>query len=445
MRLLIKKLPVFLAAAALIVLVTTGCTSTGAASRGTVPSEPSGGSGEEPAGVYKGSGTSDSLLKALNAAKMDAVQKAVVDLIGSSSEDANHEQLDELIYSSSNPNAFIKKETMETLRKDNLGTIDDPEYVMEIMVEVNTGAVRSVLDANGITGTPGEGGDAAQAALGEGAGTGAAAETSSSASEPTPEEKKVIDRYIDSMTYLVYFNEESEEAPFLLKSAVTIANEYLVSNAMEAVDLGQVEQVKEDQRYVYEEETGQDVSLIQWVAQKLNADVYIELDAATRGESENGNHYGTANVTVKAFEASTGRLMGSQTYNSPRAFSSSSKEDAVINALQSSIYKAMPYVIDQTRGYMEKALANGIKYEVVIQNTTDSRAMSRFRRRLQDEVKEVKTLYQSPEETKLQVYIVGTITDLEDTIYDVSDRVPGFENMYQVMLRGKSITFDTGL
>ena len=196
---------------------------------------------------------------------------------------------------------------------------------------------------------------------------------------------------------------------------------------------------------VYEEQTGQSISIIQWIAQKLNADVYIEIDGRTSGETSGDKYYGQANITLKAFEASTGRLLGSQPWNSPRTFSTASEQAARINALQTSVYKAMPMVLDQAKAYMAKALQNGIKYELIIQDTADSRVMSDFYRKMRRKAKDVRTISQSAEQTTYEVYLIGSIEDLVDAVYDVADTVAGLQGIYQVVLRGKSVTFNTGL
>ena len=181
------------------------------------------------------------------------------------------------------------------------------------------------------------------------------------------------------------------------------------------------------------------------VAQKLNADVYIEIDGRTSGETSGDKYYGQANITLKGFEASTGRLLGSQPWNSPKTFSTASEQAAKINALQTSVYKAMPIVIDQAKAYMAKALQNGIKYELVIQNTLDSRMMSDFYRKMRRKARDIKTVSQTAEETKYSVFLIGSVEDLVDMVYDVADTVSGLEGVYQVVLRGKSVTFNTGM
>ena len=398
--------------------------------------------------VYEGAGKSPSMLNARSFAIMDAVRKGVIELIGVGSERANQEKLASVLYNTSNPNAYIKKESLETLRKDKVGE----DYLFEIRVAVNMRAVENTLKANGLLGgeTPAGGAAAAagaQATTAEGVVKleSAEAEPAEEAGpEPTAEEKRFIARYLGQMTYMVYFNDQAAEDPFYMKAAVGIANEYLTSNALEAIDLEQVEKLKKDQQRLYEEETGETISMIQWIAQKLNADVYVEIDGRTTGESSAGKYYGQANITLKGFEASTGRLLGSQPWNSPRTFSTASEQAARINALQTSVYKAMPIVLEQARAYMAKALAGGIKYELVVQGSSDARAMSDFRRKLRRQARDVLTVSQTAEEARYSVFILGSLEDLADKVLDVAEGVPGLEDMYQVVLRGKSVTFNTG-
>ena len=439
-----KKLLIITLLTVLLMSLLVSCVSTPAAA----PAPPAGTEkGTDKPVEYECSGKNSSMLTAMNQAKMDAVRKAVIDMIGVANEQANQGKLDEVLYSTKNPNAYILADTYETTRKEKVG--DD--YLFECRVAVNLKAVESTLKAHGLYGEAvSTTQETAQAASDSKEQTESAASVIDEISSPgdvelSAEEKKFIARYVSNMTYMVYFNEETAEDPFSMKAAIGMANEYLLSNAMETIDLAQVEKLKKDQIMVYEEETGESISMLQWIAQKLNADVYIEIDGITSGETVGSKYYGQANITLKAYEASTGRLLGSQPWNSPKTISTASEESARINALQTSVYKAMPIVISQSKAFMAKALANGIKYEVIIQNTSDSRLMSSFRRKLKRRVKDVETVNQSPEETKYYIYILGSIEDLIDEIYDVSETIPGLEGMDQLFLRGKSVTFDSGL
>ena len=379
--------------------------------------------------LYEGNGQDASMLKAMNMAKMDAVRQAVIEMIGAAAEKANRDKLEKILYNTDNPNAYIFNDAVETLRKDKLGDA----FVFGLKVPVNLKAVESALRANGLLG-----GEVVSAET-------KTAQAAAAEQEVTPEEAKIIARYVDKMTYMVYFNESSGADPFYMKAAVGIANEFLASNSMEAIDLQQVEALKKDRQKAYEEETGKSITMIQWLAQKLNADVYIEIDGVTSGESAGGKHYGQANITLKGFEASTGRLLGSQPWNSPKTFSTASQQAARINALQTSVYKAMPIVIGQAKAYMAKALKAGIKYEVIIHSTPDAKVMSAFRRRLVAKVKDVQTVSQTAEETRYFVFMIGSVEELVDTIFETADKVDGLQGLQQVLLRGKSVTFNSGM
>jgi hypothetical protein len=50
---------------------------------------------------------------------------------------------------------------------------------------------------------------------------------------------------------------------------------------------------------------------------------------------------------------------------------------------------------------------------------------------------------QSAEEVKYYVWYIGSVDDLKNLVYKITDTVPGLENMEMVLTRGKSITFNT--
>lgn len=439
------KKAAFAALAAALLLVIASCASTGPSGAGGAAA---GGAaaGSDTEREYAGAGRDPSLLGAQNKAKMDAVKKAVIDMIGKANEEANRDALDSVLYSTKNPNAFVINDTFNATRRDKAGE----DYVVEATVKVRLDAVQSTLKANGLLN--GEkavtGGKAEAAASDSKASTEAAArklDAAPAAEEATPEEQKIIRDYVEHMTYMVYFAEKAGVDAFYMKAAVGIANEYLASNTMETIDQSQIEKLKGDQQKAYEAETGESISMLQWIAQKLSADIYIEIDAITTAETTGGKHYGQANITLKAFEASTARLVASTPWNSPKTMSTSNQQSAVINALQTSVYKAMPTAIGQSKAYMAKALTGGIKFDLVVQKTPDSKVINDFRRKLRAKVKDVKVVSQTDEETKLQVYLIGSLEDLVDLVDTVAETVSGLEGMRQILLRGKSITYHSGM
>ncbi len=399
---------------------------------------------------YVGAGRGESLGGAINAAKMDAVRKAVVDLIGAEAEAAQAHELEDVLYSTRNPNAYVYNETMETLHRD--GSLIDGDLRYEIRIRVNVPAVRRTLEANGIRADLSRP-TGAQPGADRGApdGPGTDAVTVIPAPEDadvTPAERRFISRHVDTMTYMVYFADQAvdgmPDGEFVLRSAVNQANGYLVSRGHLVVDAAQIEQLKRDQELVYEEQVGREVSLLQWVARRLNADVYIELDARTSARTSGGSHYATADVTLNMYETSTGQILGSVNRRSRESFSRTSQADAAVNALQSTVYQAMPQAVEMSERQMERMLTRGIRYELVLQRPPDARSLSRFRTAMQDEVRSIATVSQSPQEVLYEVFHVGSSDDLIDLVFVVSDRVAGLENLDLVISRGRSLTFDAG-
>jgi len=412
--------------------------------------------------VYLGAGVGATLGEAINSAKMDAVRKAVIDMIGPAEEAANAAALQEVLYSTRNPNAYVFNETLEPLRKG--GSLIDGEMHYELRIRVNTVAIRNTLEANGIPRDNGPGPSQAEPGSTASRAEDTVPAESAGRSEPstpvnvepaagdwedvTPEEERFIRRYVDTMTYMVYFNDESalrtRDGAFLMRSAVNQANSYLVSDGRLVVDAAQVEQLKNDQELAYEEETGREISILQWIARRLNADVYIELDARVAGNTRSGSHYGTADVTLNMYDASTGQVLGSVNRRSQEAYSRSSEQDAITNALLSTIYQAMPFAVDMARTQMAKSLSRGIRYELTIQNPPDARTMSRFRSAMSEEVREIASVSQTENEIAYEVFVIGSTDDIVDLVFSVSERVAGLEDLVLVIGRGRSVTFDAG-
>lgn len=403
-----------------------------------------------PSDSYVGVGRGQSLGEALNAAKMDAVRKAVIDLIGASAESTNRSTLDDVLYSTRTPNAFVFNDTLEILRED--GSLIEKDLYREVRIRVNVEAVQQTLDANSIGRTAATN-DASATAVGvdsDADGGSASVSTINPGDwDPvTPEEERFIRRYVETMTYMVYFADRSDvfahDDEFVMKSAVNQASSYLVADGRVVIDAAQVERLKEDQRLVYEEESGREISLLQWVARRLNADIYIELDAQLSSRSSKDDHYGSADVTLNMYETSTGQIVGSVNRRSQNSYSRIGVQDALTNAVQSAVYQAMPAAIEMSRSQMSRLLTRGIRFELTIQNQPDARTMSRFRSAMADEVRETATVSQSLEEILYEVFYIGSTDEMIELVFEVSERVAGLEELDLVISRSRSLTFDAG-
>ncbi len=261
----------------------------------------------------------------------------------------------------------------------------------------------------------------------------------------TPEEEAFLNNYLARLQYMVYYDEAAGIDAKSAKVAVNQANRFLIEKlGLSVVDFDQIEKNKKDQQTAYQAETGGSIDLIQYLAQKYNADVYVELSFTSTNSASGGKFYASAQGSMKIFDTSTAQLLGSVAFQSPQVMSTSSTESAIGNAVAASVWSAMPKMTDQTKVLVKNSMSRGIRYEVLIQNTPDSRQMSNLRRALAKVVREVEQVSYSPSETKLALYTFKSRDKLEDAMYDAADRA-GLLDIYLVYSRGKAFTFNSGL
>jgi hypothetical protein len=280
-----------------------------------------------------------------------------------------------------------------------------------------------------------------------------AATVSSSASDEEPavaaglsaKEKQFMEGYLKRLKYMMVMKEGVPLDEFQKRMILTKGNEQLLKQGFDVVHYDQLQKNMEDQRAAYEAEAGESMSLTQFIAQKLGADVYVELDSVPRSWSDGGKHYGEANFTANMFDPSTAELLGSVTYRTDRSLSTSSQEDALLNALTAGTAQFMPRVVRDSTSVLRNRNANGVRYQVILQKTPDSRAVSVFRRNLRSSVREIVMGASAADQTAMDVYLFDSIGVLEDACYAAFKKTPGMENAYWVYTRGKTITFNSGL
>ena len=261
----------------------------------------------------------------------------------------------------------------------------------------------------------------------------------------TPDEQAYLQNYLARLNYMVYYNEDSKIDPKLAKVAVSQANRYLLEKlGLSVIDFDQIEKNKKDQQTAYESETGGSIDLIQYLAQKLNADVYVELDFSLANETRDTKFYASAQGSMKIYDTSTATLLGSVVLSSQTAFSPDSADAAATNAIASTVWLAMPKMIDQSKQLLQNSLTRGIRYEVIIQKTPDSKQVSQLRRALAKKIREVEQVSYSPSATKLYLYTFQKGDKVEDAMYEAASAA-GLNDLNLVYSRGKSYTFDSGL
>lgn len=260
----------------------------------------------------------------------------------------------------------------------------------------------------------------------------------------SPEEEVYLQNYLARLNYMVYYDEDAGIEKVYAKTAVNQANRYLIEKmGLSVLDFDQVEKNKKDQQAAYQSETGGAIDLIQYLAQKYNADAYVEISFTATPSASGGRFYATAQGSMKIFDTSTGTLLGSVAFQSPQVMNPVSQESAISNALAASVWNAMPKMTEQAKTLIQGSLARGIRYEVTVQNTPDSKAMSDFRRALARQVREVEQVSYSAAETRLFIYTFQSRDKVEDAVYAAAERA-GMQDMYLVFNRGKAFTFNTG-
>jgi len=261
----------------------------------------------------------------------------------------------------------------------------------------------------------------------------------------TPEEEAFLKNYLARLQYMVYYDEAAGISAEAAKIAINQANRYLLEKlGLSVIDFEQIERNKKDQQTAYQAETGGAIGIMQYLAQRYNADVYVEISFTATTSSSGGKYYATATGTMKLFDTSTATLLGSVAFQSPQVMNTTSVESAVANAVAASVWNVMPKMTEQAQMLVRNSLQRGIRFEVIFQKTPDSRQMSTFRRALAKVVREVEQVSYSPEETHWNVFTFKSRDQVEDAIYDAADKA-GLMDLYLVYSRGKSFTFNTGL
>jgi hypothetical protein len=261
----------------------------------------------------------------------------------------------------------------------------------------------------------------------------------------TPAEQAFLQNYLSRLNYMVYYDQNSKMDPQIAKIAVSQANRYLIEKmGLSVIDFDQIEQNKKDQQAAYQAETGGSIDMIQYLAQKFNADVYVEISLTVNSETRDGKYYASAQGAMKIFDTSTALLLGSITFQSQPAFSPTSADAAIQNAVAASVWMAMPKLVSQTQALLQNSLSQGIRYEIILQKTPDARQVSKLRRALAKKMREVDQVSYSPNQTVLDVYTFQPKNTIEDAIYEAGNAA-NMPDLNLVYSRGKSFTFNTGL
>ena len=254
----------------------------------------------------------------------------------------------------------------------------------------------------------------------------------------------VINEALDNLTYMVYFEPEKKKIEDeYARLCVNRVNNYLANKGYEYVDLERINEIKEEYFKLYEETQGS-VSVVQLIAQALNADVYIVVDGIVEDAGKEGDvSFASASIDLKAFESATGRGLGTETGYSGKLGLASGMDAAKRKGVEVAVEKAVEPVIKLSRDYMLKAFEKGIRYEVVVQGLDNFRMLKVFTDGVRNtgNFRSLKEVSASAGQAKYYVYYMGRKGELIDDILGNLQGEEGFENFNVLVSRGNAVVF----
>ena len=254
----------------------------------------------------------------------------------------------------------------------------------------------------------------------------------------------LITEAIDNLTYLVYFEPEKKNIEDeYARLSVNRVNNYLANKGYEYIELERILEIKDEYLKLYEETTGA-VSVVQLIAQALNADIYIVADGIVEDAGTEGDiHFASASIDLKAFESATARGLGTETGYSGKLGLASGMDAAKRKTVEVAVENATEPVINLSRSYMMKAFEDGIRYEVVVQGIMSYDLIRVFSDavRATDQFRRIKEVSAAEGMAKYYVHYMGRKNEFIDEVMNNLLNEDGFENFSVLVSRGNAVIF----
>lgn len=360
-------------------------------------------------GVGKERGFDD----ALNTAFRDALRKVVTGIIGGESEQRNADRLNTYMYDIAE-SFVVNYQVTDKVRSGR-------DTIVYVRASFDRARIEETIETLGIE-IPVE-------------------EKKDYASSP---HAPLILEAIDNLTYLVYFEPDKMNiSDEYARLCVNRVNNHLANQGYEYIDLGRINEVKDEYFTLYRETQGE-VSVVQLIAQGLNADVYIVVDGVVEYAGEQGGvHFASASIDLKAFESATGRGLGAETGYSGRLGVTSGRDAAMRKCVETAVQNATAPVVELARTYMLKAFEEGIRYEVVVQGVGGYDMLRPFADALRSSpnFRSLKEMGASGGQARYYVYYMGRKAELIDDVMSVVRNEPGYQNFSVLVSRGNAVIF----
>jgi len=238
------------------------------------------------------------------------------------------------------------------------------------------------------------------------------------------QELQILQKQMDNPKILVYYDKSGiQYEQRYTEQAINSVNEYLVTYRYEVVDLGHIDELmREDKNLVNYQTGGKD--LVFELARRMKADVYMTASVVLeRTRESGGRQYSKAKCTIKAFEASTAKLLATRTSYGPEQ--SFTRESTGFDAgIDMAVRDAMPYIIEQIQGYWKLAITKGTQFKLFV-NGIGFGDQIKFTDALRGIANEIKQEGSGEETVEFTVWYTGTNDELVMAIYNAVPSLGG--------------------
>ena len=237
------------------------------------------------------------------------------------------------------------------------------------------------------------------------------------------QELQILQKQLNNPKILVYYDKSGEKyEERYTQQAINSINEYLVTYRYEVVDLGHIEELLREDNALSRYIEGKD--LVFELARRMKADVYITVAVVLENTRySGGRQYSKAKATIKAFDASTAKLLATRTdYGPEQSFSrESTGYDAGIDM---AVKEAIPYVIEQIQGFWKLEISKGTQFKLFVTGIAFPDQM-KFTQALQNIVNEVKQEGSGENTVEYTVWYFGTNEELVMVLYNTVPTMSG--------------------
>lgn len=262
--------------------------------------------------VYEVEGIGEEYFSARKDAIKNGIIRGIIDIIGKSKYDANYDIISKKILEDRQIVADVSEFTSSQILDR------DDKKVVRGIVKVNLKRLKDIIDKLSL----GDSYSSVSTKEVVSQKTGNGIDKLSISSESSESIVISRDSPLFGVSFLVFIPDdkvsllESQEEYKMLVEAI---NSKLSDLGLDYIDFNRIRDLSKKFSLIYEEKSGQSMSIAQMMAQDVKANVYIEADIDIKYDFVSGNNVSIVAVgTLKAYDSSTGRGLGIITFTRPK-------------------------------------------------------------------------------------------------------------------------------